>query len=190
MRKFVRRFFPVLLMLVFCGLRCHEEEPEVIRVSRYARDWVVSSGDCIYDVAGAGFPNDTYEDESGFLVSCSPAGAGLWKISGTRTVRQPLDKGIIRINTASMTVSFSALVSRAPLLGDQAFCASDFVVDYYEDNGLSARVVCDSRMNYPQESKPDGHFFVTVFDGGEAFEQFEIVLEGGSVIYENFDISR
>lgn len=82
------------------------------------------------------------------------------------------------------------MVTHSELLGPDAFCASSYVVDYLEDNGLSARVRGSGQVNYPYPGMPDGHFFVSVMDGGQEFERYEIVLEGGRVIYDNLDISH
>jgi hypothetical protein len=82
------------------------------------------------------------------------------------------------------------VVTHSELLGPDAFCASSYVVDYLEDNGLSARVRGSGQVNYPYPDMPDGHFFVSVMDGGQEFERYEIVLEGGRVIYDNLDISH
>ena len=191
MLRNIKAFLIVTTTIVLCGFRCGQEEvPVPVRISRYARDWVVSSGDCIYRAAFAGFPAVPFTDDEGFEVTCTPSGEGVWTVAGSRTAKAPMDKGIIRVNSATMTLSFRAVVAHSELLGPDAFCASSFIVDYLEDNGLSARVTNSGQVNYPAPGMPDGTFFVSVMDGGQEFESCEIVLEGGRVIYDNLDISH
>ncbi|MBO6168631.1 MAG: hypothetical protein J6O51_01530 [Bacteroidales bacterium] len=191
MKKFVKHLLIIAVALFSCSYSCHRyEAPVPVMVSNLAGQWLTSAGDCIYRAQDLGFPSESYSDTSGFIVTCTPAGEGKWTVSGERTVKKNLDKGYLHLNTAYMTTRFSAVVGNAELLGEKAFCANPFTLDYSENNDLSMHIVNDGQVNYPGPGKPDGRFFLSVRDGGVEFERYEIVLEGGRVIYENVDISH
>ena len=190
MLRYLRIFFIVAVTLVVSATDCEKDPPVPIRVSRLAAEWIVASGDCIIRAVEARFPVVSKGEAEEFEVSCIPVGDGLWTVSGTRTLKRTLDQGVFKTNSAVMTTKFRAVVSKSELLGGNAFSSSSFVVEHFEDNGLSARVSNSGQVNYPKPGKPDGRFFISVFDGPQEFERYEIVLEGGSVIYDNLDISH